>query len=71
MDAEMDEDGFEKWQKRRRREKISEEEEEWEKYLNKPKCELEGRCVGSCHLVDHLRKLLGDFLYERYFKKYL
>ena len=55
----MDEEGFEKWQKRRKREKISEEEEEWEKYLNKPKCKLEGRCVGSCHLVDHLGKFLG------------
>ena len=45
-----------------KKKKKRKEEEEEEKYLNKPKCELEGRCVGSCHLVGHLGNILGDFL---------
>ena len=28
--------------------------------LNNPKCELQDRGVGCCHLVDHLEKLLDE-----------
>ena len=45
------------WEKEKEKKRKASKEGGWEgKYLNKPKCELEGRCVGCCHLVNHLGK---------------